>query len=62
MKIPRKTRRPAPPLDPGYGKRFTFNASGESSFQNFSASEIIAVLTAMQGGGDAMSSRFGEGQ
>lgn len=61
-KLPRKIQRPALPRDDGYGKRFTFNTAGETTFQNFTASEIIAVLTAMQGGGDGMSARFGDGR
>lgn len=61
MKIPwlqTKIRRPA---DDGSGKRFVFSTSGESSFTNFSASEVISILTAMRGE-DAMSARFGEGR
>jgi hypothetical protein len=61
MRIPAFRHSTAPPTDPGYGKRFVFSTEGESSFHNFTASEIIAILVSMRGG-DAMTARFGEEQ
>lgn len=48
------------PPTPGYGKRFAFHTDGETSFLNFTAPEIIQILTSMRGV-DAMTSSFEDG-
>lgn len=60
MRFPLFSPKPAPyTVAPGSGKKLTFNASGETSFLNFTAAEIIEILTVMQSAtADAVSTEF----